>query len=75
VEGLAEAEAVPGVEEIDITLPIGHPIVPLPEGSSYLGFIFAQAPRPEEVEVAPGHRRLHFVIVLKVRLSPVGGRR
>jgi biotin carboxylase len=76
VEGLAEAEAVPGVEEIDITLPIGHPVVPLPQGSSYLGFIFARGERPEEVEAAlrEAHRRLRFVILPQVRLAPVGSR-
>src|SRR5918912_3101031 len=77
VEGLAEAEAVPGVEEIDITLPVGHPVVPLPLGSSYLGFIFARGQRLEEVEAAlrEAHRRLRFVILPQVRLSPIGGRR
>jgi L-amino acid ligase C-terminal domain 2 len=77
VEGLVEAGAVPGVEEIDITLPIGHPVVPLPQGSSYLGFIFARGERPEEVETAlrEAHRRLHCVILPQMRLSPVGGRR
>jgi biotin carboxylase len=75
VEGLAEAEAVAGVEEIAITLPLGHPVVPLPQGSSYLGFIFARGERPEEVEAAlrEAHRRLHFVILPQVRLVPVAG--
>ena len=36
--------------------------VPLPEGSSYLGFIFARAGDPADVEAAlrAAHRALHF---------------
>jgi biotin carboxylase len=64
VEGLEEARAVPGIEEIDITVRPGYPLVPLPEGSSYLGFIFARGEAPAEVEEAlrAAHRRLRFVI-------------
>ena len=38
--------------------------VPLPEGASYLGFIFARAPRPEQVEAAlrQAHAQLNVVI-------------
>ncbi len=64
VEGLEEAQQVPGVEEIAITAKPAHPIRPLPEGSSYLGFIFARASAPEEVEGAlrAAHHRLHIRI-------------
>lgn len=70
VEGVADALTVPGVEEVDITLPLQHPVVPLPEGASYLGFIFARGERPAEVEEAlrEAHRRLRFTIVPHVRL-------
>ncbi len=39
-------------------------IEPLPEGDSYLGFIFARAPEPETVVAAlrEAHRRLAFEI-------------
>jgi hypothetical protein len=39
-------------------------LVPLPEGKSYLGFIFARAPEPEDVERAlrEAHGRLRFRI-------------
>jgi biotin carboxylase len=64
VHGLAEAEAVPGVEEIHITASLNYPIAPLPEGDSYLGFIFARGETPDEVEAAlrQAHRRLRFEI-------------
>jgi len=70
VEGLEEARSVPGIEEIDITLPLKHNLVPLPEGSSYLGFIFARADSPAEAEAAlrAAHRRLRFVVSPHYRL-------
>ncbi|MFN8481964.1 MAG: ATP-grasp domain-containing protein [Anaerolineae bacterium] len=70
VEGVDKALSVPGVEEVDITLPLQHPVVPLPEGASYLGFIFARGERPDDVEAAlrEAHRRLRFTIVPQMRL-------
>ncbi len=64
VRGQAEAEAVPGVEEIAITIPLGQPLVPLPEGDRYLGFVFARGDSPTEVERAlrAAHGALRFVI-------------
>lgn len=66
VRGQAEARAVPGIEEIAITAHPGQDLVPLPEGASYLGFIFARAETPERVEAAlrRAHRRLEFVILV-----------
>jgi phosphoribosylaminoimidazole carboxylase (NCAIR synthetase) len=62
VEGKERAEQVPGIVEIDITIPVGQTLVPLPEGSRYLGFIFARGKTPQEVESAlrEAHRRLRF---------------
>ncbi len=64
VRGREEAERVPGIEEIKITIPIGQEVVPLPEGMKYLGFIFARDETPERVEAAlrAAHRRLTFII-------------
>ena len=74
VDGLEPARAVSGIVDIDITLPVNHPVVPLPEGSSYLGFIFARCDRPDEVEAAlrEAHRRLTFTILPQVRLMRTG---
>jgi biotin carboxylase len=60
VEGLEAARAVAGVEEVTITAHSGQRLVPLPEGSRYLGFLFARAPEPDAVEGAlrEAHRRL-----------------
>ncbi|MCS6806126.1 MAG: ATP-grasp domain-containing protein [Acidobacteriota bacterium] len=64
VRGIEAAQEVPHIENITITAHIGQQMVPLPEGSRYLGFIFARADRPELVETAlrEAHRRLEFVI-------------
>jgi biotin carboxylase len=71
VEGVEEAAAVRGVEEIDITAQLNYPIVPLPEGESYLGFIFARADTPAEVEAAlrAAHGKLRFHIQPSIPLT------
>jgi biotin carboxylase len=65
VRGQAEALAVPGIDEVAITAHPGQDLVPLPEGASYPGFIFARAESPERVEAAlrEAHRRLEFVVM------------
>jgi hypothetical protein len=64
VRGVPSAEAVPGIEEIAITAHRGKLLVPLPEGSSYLGFIFAKGTEPGEVEQAlrEAFSRLEFAL-------------
>jgi hypothetical protein len=52
VSGLAAARAVPSVSDVRITIAVGRPVVPLPEGDRYLGFAFARAETPTEVEAA-----------------------
>ena len=65
VRGKTVARKVDGVTEIDITIPIGGEVVPLPEGARYLGFIFARSQTPEAVEIAlrEAHCCLEFVIL------------
>ncbi len=65
VRGKTAAHQVDGIVEVNITIPIGGEVVPLPEGARYLGFIFARAETPETVEAAlrEAHRRLEFVIL------------
>ena len=64
VQGVEQAQAVPGIDEIRITIPVGRAVVPLPEGSQYLGFIFARDQTPELAEAAlrAAHSRLNFII-------------
>jgi L-aminoacid ligase-like protein len=62
--GLDEARAVPLIEDVVISIHKGQAVVPLPEGSRYLGFIFSRADTPAEAETAlrVAHRRLRFTI-------------
>ncbi|MGH7165464.1 MAG: ATP-grasp domain-containing protein [Nitrospiraceae bacterium] len=73
VRGQDEARAVPGIEELTITAQPGDELVPLPEGTRYLGFLIARAETPATVEAAlrEAHRRLAVVI----RATPTRGPR
>jgi biotin carboxylase len=64
VEGLVAAERVRFIDELHIAVREGYELVPLPEGSNYLGFIFARAPTPVAVESAlrQAHACLNFVV-------------
>ena len=64
VRGQAEASTVPGVVELTITAKPGDELVPLPEGTRYLGFLLARGATPEDVErsLRDAHRRLTVVI-------------
>ncbi len=64
VDGVQAAGAVPYVDEIEITAKIDQQLLALPEGSSYLGFIFARASTPADAEgaVREAHARLRFTI-------------
>lgn len=72
VDGVEAAREVAHVGEVQITAKADQQLQMLPEGSSYLGFIFARAERPEEAEAAvrEAHARLRFTID---PLIPVAG--
>jgi hypothetical protein len=58
------ARAVTGIEDVIITATEGQRLVPLPEGATYLGFLFARAESAGEVEAAlrKSHAELRFHI-------------
>jgi phosphoribosylaminoimidazole carboxylase (NCAIR synthetase) len=64
VNGVADAMQVPCIWDIRVTAKVDQQLVPLPEGASYLGFIFARGERPDDVEAAlrEAHARLRFKI-------------
>lgn len=64
VEGVSEARRVQGIEELSLTIQPGEHLVPLPEGTRYLGFLIARGKQPEEVEAAlrNAHRHLRFTV-------------
>jgi biotin carboxylase len=65
VRGQMDALAVPGVEELVITAQAGEELIPLPEGTRYLGFLIARGEHPEAVEATlrEAYRRLEVVII------------
>ena len=71
VAGVDAARAVPGIEEVTITARLHYPLVPLPEGDSYLGFIFARAESPAAVEAAlrAAHACLRFEVMPEFALQ------
>jgi biotin carboxylase len=64
VKGIEAALTTPSISDIEITARPHDPVIAWPEGSSYLGFIFAQADQPAEVESAlrSAHAKLNFVL-------------
>jgi hypothetical protein len=65
VEGEEAARATPEIEDVKITTRLHDFIAAWPEGSSYLGFIFARGTSPAEVEstLRLAHSNLKFKIV------------
>ncbi len=63
VEGLTKAMQTEHVVDIEIHIREGYKLTPLPEGASYLGFIFAQAPDYDQVyqSLKSAYQHLKFV--------------
>jgi len=64
VEGVEFASAVDGIDDVTITAKADQQLLALPEGASYLGFIFARAASADAAEraVRDAHARLRFTI-------------
>ena len=52
VEGVMAASRIPGIREVSITMREGYELSPLPEGGTYLGFVFALGDDPAGVEAS-----------------------
>jgi hypothetical protein len=77
VQGEELARATPGIEDVQITARLHDFIAAWPEGSSYLGFIFARGPSPAEVEstLRLAHSHLKFEIVPRLPVEhPITGK-
>jgi len=63
VEGMLEAKRVEHIDSIDVIIPQGHELVPLPEGNQYLGYIFSSAETAEQATEAirKAHDKLDFI--------------
>ncbi len=66
VEGQDDARAVDGIAGLEITIARGRPVVPLPEGDRYLGFVFARGASADAVECSL--RDAHAC--LRIRIEP-----
>ncbi len=64
VDGETEARATPGIEDIQITARLHDLLQAWPEGSSYLGFIFARGKSPAEVETSL--RQAHILMKFEI---------
>ena len=82
VSGLEAARATRQITELVITARLQDYIAAWPEGSSYLGFLFARGNSPEEVEhaIREAHKKLHFRITPRLPVEhpathrlPAGG--
>jgi len=76
VEGEEQARTTPGIEDLQITARLHDFLAAWPEGSTYLGFIFAHAKSPAEVESALrlAHSHLKFEIAERLPVQhPVTG--
>jgi hypothetical protein len=64
VSGEDAVRSIAGITELSITARLHDVIAAWPEGSSYLGFLFARGTTPEKVELAlrEAHEKLSFTI-------------
>lgn len=71
IEGITAAREVPWIEDILISRRDGYELVPLPEGNSYLGFMFARAPTAAQAESAlrTAHACLKVVTASLLRIE------
>jgi hypothetical protein len=77
VTGDDAARSVPGITELLITARLHDYIAAWPEGSSYLGFLFARGNSPAEVEQAirRAHEKLVFTITPRLPVEHPATRR
>jgi len=64
IQGEEAASAIPGIKELLITARLHDYLEAWPEGASYLGFLFAGAETPREVEqtLRAAHAKLRFTM-------------
>jgi hypothetical protein len=73
VSGVESALSTTGIDDVVITAKQGQQLVPLPEGASYAGFLFASGTDPAKVEGAlrQAHSRLKFQIFPSLDILPI----
>jgi ATP-grasp domain/L-amino acid ligase C-terminal domain 2/ATP-grasp N-terminal domain len=77
IDGAEEARRVAGITNLEITARLHDFIAAWPEGSSYLGFLFARADVPASVEASlrQAHAKLHFTLTPRLPVEhPLAGK-
>jgi hypothetical protein len=77
LEGVEAARNVAHITDLEITARLHDYITAWPEGSSYLGFLFARAKDPSKVEgaIREAYAKLHFTLVPRLPVEhPITGR-
>jgi hypothetical protein len=76
IQGEEAARAIPGIKELLITARLHDYIEAWPEGASYLGFLFAAAETPREVEqiLRAAHAKLRFTMTPRLPVQHPGHR-
>jgi hypothetical protein len=71
VDGVDDARAVAGIDDVVISTRVGETLTPLPEGSTYTGFIFASGDSAAGVEAAlrTAAERLRFTVAPLVAVT------
>jgi len=71
------ARSIPGITELTITARLHDAIAAWPEGSSYLGFLFARGDTPAKVEqsLREAHEKLSFTITPRLPVEHPATRR
>jgi len=71
VEGISAARKITNIEKVDIIIQQGNELIPLPEGSQYLGYIFARAEKPTEATHAlkEAYKQLKFIVAPVIKLN------
>jgi biotin carboxylase len=75
VAGQEQARRVPGIGGLEITIARGRPVLALPEGDRYLGFLFARALTAEAVEASLREAHAHLRINIEPTAEPRAGLR
>jgi hypothetical protein len=77
VDGDEEAKRVAGITSLEITARLHDYVAAWPEGSSYLGFLFAHASDPTSAEASlrQAHAKLHFTLTPRLPVEhPLAGK-
>ena len=69
VEGVMAASRIPGIREVSITVREGYELIPLPEGGTYLGFVFALGDDSAGVEASLRHAQGTIRVIVAPSLA------